>query len=273
MYDPADVPMPELKPGELDSKPPLQKLFRDERRGHYLKDEKLLRQIRAVYYGMITEIDDHLGRLFKEMEILGLFDNTLIIFTSDHGEYLGDHGMIEKELFYEQAIKVPMIMHWPRHIRPNTHIHEFVESIDILPTCMEAAGIPIPDALEGFSLFPLIRGEAVNWRQEVYAEWDYRYYHVRNKLELQPHQCRAVMIRDRKWKYIHYTDQPCELYDLENDPDEFFNLANDPRHFETAINLKERILNWRLRTEDSKPDADLTFATYLRNPWEGGTNN
>jgi choline-sulfatase len=272
MYNPADVIMPDLQPGELDSKPPLQKLFREERRGQFLQDEKLLRQIRAVYYGMITQIDDHLGRLYQEMDKMGLLDNTLIVFTSDHGEYLGEHYMVEKELFYEQAIKVPMIMRWPSIIPRNTVVHDFVESIDILPTCMDAAGITVPGAIEGYSLFPLIRGEAVDWRQEVFAEWDYQYYHVRRQLGLQPKQCRAIMVRNRKWKYVHYTDQPCELYDLENDPNEFINLCDNPSHYSTVVHLKERILNWRLRSEDSEPGVDLTFATYLRNPWKEDSN-
>src|SRR5690606_7351647 len=104
MYDPAQVPMPKLLPGELERKPPLQILFRNERRGNFLEDENLLRHIRSAYYGMITQLDAHLGRLFAELDRLGMRERTLIVFTSDHGEYLGDHYMIEKELFYEQAI-------------------------------------------------------------------------------------------------------------------------------------------------------------------------
>ncbi len=267
MYDPRDVPMPKRYPGELDAKPPLQKLFSKERRGNFLEDEKLLRQVRAVYYGMITQLDDHLGRLFGELDARGLTDNTLIVFTSDHGEYMGDHHMVEKELFYEQAIHVPLIMSLPGRIPESAVIEPFVETVDLLPTFMEAAGLPVPAAADGRSLFPLIDGTASSWRQEVFAEWDFQYYHVRRQLGLRPDQCKAIMIRNLRWKYVHYSDQPCELYDLENDPDEFRNLVDDPAHMEVRIGLLRQILDWRMRSEDKLPEVDLTFASYLRDPW------
>ncbi|QJD84986.1 sulfatase-like hydrolase/transferase [Cohnella herbarum] len=267
MYDPKDVPMPRLMPDELKSKPPLQKLFREERRGNFLEDERLLRQIRAVYYGMITQLDDHMGRLLEELKQLGIRDNTLIIFTSDHGEYMGDHYMVEKELFYEQAIHVPLMVSLPGRIKPGTVTESFVETVDLLPTCMEAAGLPIPQAVDGRSLFPLLDGTAASWRQEVFAEWDFQYYHARRQLGLNPDQCKAVMVRNKRWKYVHYSDQPCELYDLENDSDEFNNLADDPQNRSLVHELQLKILDWRLRTEDKSPEVDLTFASYLRDPW------
>jgi arylsulfatase A-like enzyme len=267
MYDPQQVPMPKRMVDELDSKPPLQKLFSNERRGNFLEDENLLRQIRAVYYGMITQLDDHIGRLLAELDARGLRENTMIVFTSDHGEYMGDHHMVEKELFYEQAIHVPLIMSMPGRIPPGLVIDSFVETVDFLPTCMEAAELAVPRAVDGRSVFPLIDGTAQSWRQEVFAEWDFQYYHVRGQLGLNPEQCKAVMVRNRRWKYIHYSDQPCELYDLENDPDEFRNLAEDPYYREVRDELLKCILDWRLRSEDKTPEVDLTFASYLRDPW------
>lgn len=269
MYRPDEVPMPQLLENELDEKPPLQKLFREERRGNFLDDEKLLRQIRAVYYGMITQIDDHLGRLFEEMERMGLMGNTLIVFTSDHGEYLGDHYMVEKELFYEQAIHVPLILHLPGVIPKNTVNRDFIESVDILPTCLDAANLAIPNAVMGSSLLPLLYGEEVSWRQEVFAEWDFQYYHSRKRLQLKPQVCKATMVRSKAWKYVHYSDQPCELYHLTQDPAEFYNLADRPECKEKVEEMRLKILNWRMRTEDTEPEIDYTFATYLRDPWEG----
>lgn len=268
MYDPDEVPMPQRKNGELDGKPPLQRLFREERRGAFVDDERRLRRVRSAYYGMITQLDDHLGRLFDEMERLGVLDNTLIVFTSDHGEYLGDHGMIEKELFYEQAIHVPCILKLPGVVPANRQVGELVESIDLLPTLLEAAGLPIPPAVQGRSLLPLIRGTAAEWRREVFAEWDFQYYHSRRLLGLAPEQCRAIMIRDERWKYVHYSDQPCELYDLEEDPGEFENVADRPEQRDRVEAMLRRILEWRMRTEDPMPEIDLTFATYLRDPWK-----
>jgi arylsulfatase A-like enzyme len=268
MYDPGEVPMPERDPLELERKPPMQKLFREERRGNFLDDEAKLRQIRAVYYGMITQLDNHLGRLLEELRRLGQLDHTLIVFTSDHGEYLGDHGLVEKELFYEQAIKVPLIVSLPGIVPEGVSFNEFVESIDLLPTCLQAADIPIPNAMDGKSLLPLMNGTAKEWRREVYAEWDFQYYYVRKQLGLQPNQCKAIMVRDERWKYVHYSDQPCELYDLAQDIAEQHNLAEHPQYAEKINELRDRILQWRMNTEDQTPDVDLTFATYLRNPWK-----
>ncbi|MFD0678629.1 MULTISPECIES: sulfatase-like hydrolase/transferase [unclassified Paenibacillus] len=268
MYDPKEVPMPKLKERELEHKPPIQELFRNERRGNFLEDEDRLRRVRAAYYGMITQLDDHLGRLFEEMRRMGVLENTLIVFTSDHGEYLGDHHMIEKELFYEQAVHVPLILKLPGTIPQNRAISEFAEAVDLLPTLLELAGIPLPNAVQGTSLLPLVNGTARDWKREVFAEWDFQYYHCRKQLGLAPHQCKATMIRDDNWKYVHYSNQPCELYDLTADPDEFCNLAEQPQYKERIEAMRSRILNWRLRTEDPVPEVDLTFASYLRDPWE-----
>ncbi len=267
MYDPSEVPMPQLMDNELDMKPALQNLFREERRGNFLSDETLLRQVRAVYYGMITQIDDHLGRLFNEMKQMGIMENTLIVFISDHGEYLGDHHMVEKELFYDQAVHVPLILHLPGVVPRGMVDRNFAEAVDILPTCLDAAKLSIPNGVTGRSLLPLINGETTSWRQEVFAEWDFQYYHFRKYLHLQPQQCKAIMVRNQEWKYVHYSDQPCELYNLIEDPNEFRNLADDPSFREKAEEMRVKILNWRMHTEDKDPEMDYTFATYLRNPW------
>ncbi len=268
MYDPEKVPMPKLNKDELLHKPPLQKIFREERRGNYVADEALLKKIRAVYYGMITQLDTHLGRLFNYMKQIGVLDNTLIVFTSDHGEYLGDHHMIEKELFYEQAIHVPLVMRLPDLIPAQHQVSEFIELIDILPTLMDACQFNIPPAIEGQSFIPLLKGETVECKKEVYAEWDFQYYHCRHQLELKADECKAIMVRNERWKYVHYNHQPCELYDMLNDPDEFYNLAENRHYQEVVRELQLNILNWRMRKEDKEPQADLTFATYLRNPWQ-----
>ena len=268
MYDPQTVPMPLLQEDELEHKPPLQKLFREERRGNFLEDQTLLRQIRAVYFGMITEVDHHIGRLTAELMRLGLIENTLIVFTSDHGEYLGDHYMVEKELFYDQAIHVPLILSLPRVIPSGEVVEELVESIDILPTCLEISNITVPPCIQGRSLLPLFHGVTHDWRQAVFAEWDFQYYHCREQLGLAPEQCKAIMIRDLEWKYVHYTDQPCELYRLTEDPNEFVNLADHGDYQGVVQEMRARILNWRMHTEEKEPEIDLTYATYLRNPWE-----
>ena len=144
MYDPADSPAPNRSPEELERPHPFHVPFRIERGGVAYDDEEVWRQRRATYYGLITEIDDHLGRLFGFMKDRGLWEDTLIVFTSDHGEYVGDHWMFEKELFYDEAYNVPFIVRDPRSCADATRgrtMDAFVESLDVLPTCLDVCGL------------------------------------------------------------------------------------------------------------------------------------
>ena len=160
MYDPAASPQPNRIPEELDNPHPFHIPYRTERKSVPFDEEHVWRQRRATYYGLITEIDDHLGRLFAYMKENGLWENTLILFTSDHGEYVGDHWMFEKELFYDEAYNVPFIVRDPRaeaDITRGTMCDDFVESLDAVPTFLEACGQEIPEAVHGRSLVPVIQ--------------------------------------------------------------------------------------------------------------------
>lgn len=261
MYDPASVPVPVRDPEEIHNGHPLLAPFREERRSIPLDREEVWRQMRATYYGLITQIDDHLGKLFEFLEQRGRLDDTLIIFTSDHGEYMGDHWLFEKELFYEQAVRVPLIVYDPSAEADPTRgslDSRFVESIDILPTCLDAFNLRVPRYVQGRSILPLVRAEGVHdWRDAVFGDWDFRFYQASEKLALTPEQCRAWMVRDERFKYVHFNGLPAMLFDLQHDPDELNNLAADEHYKELVQHYQLRLLEWRQSTEDNSRGALL----------------
>lgn len=254
-YDPSSVPPPVREPDELGAHPLLQP-FREERRSLPLDEEAVWRQFRATYYGLITQLDDELGRLWKFLEDRSLFDDTMVIFTSDHGEYLGDHWLFEKELFYEQATRVPLIVFDPHPDADVTRgrvIDSFVESVDVLPTILESLdGRPKP-WVQGRSLLGLLRNtNPMSWRDAAHGEWDFRFYQTGVRLRLAPDQCRGWMIRDGHFKYIHYNALPDQLFDVADDPDELVDLARDHGYANAKLEYACRLIDWRQTTEDNR---------------------
>ena len=276
MYDPAAVPAPNRSPAELEHPHPLHIPYRTERKGTEWDEERVWRQRRATYYGLITEIDDHLGRLFGWMKSRGLWEKTLICFVSDHGTYLGDHWTYQKEFFYDEAYRVPLILCDPRPDadgRRGVVEEGFVESIDLLPTLLEAAGTPVNPAIQGRSLVPFLHGSGpAEWRTEVYADWDFRFYWTPKVLGLSPDKCRAWMVRDRDFKFWHFNGLPDVLFDLQRDPWERENLAEDSAHREVVQRYLLKLIDWRMSTED----VSRVAWTYERrpnfgpNPWPDG---
>ena len=189
--------------------------------------------VMPAYMGLIKQIDDHLGRLFQWLDDTGRADDTMIVVTSDHGDYLGDHWLGEKELFHECSVRVPLIVYDPRPEADSTRgtaTSAMVEAIDLVPTFVEAVGeTPAYHRLEGTSLAPLLHGPTPkDWRQAVFSEIDYAFYDARATLGSGIDNSRGYMIRTERWKYVHFTGFPPQLFDLENDPDEFCDLGRDP---------------------------------------------
>ncbi|MEM6464352.1 MAG: alkaline phosphatase family protein [Pseudomonadota bacterium] len=216
--------------------------------------------VMPAYMGLIKQIDDHLGRVFAYLDESGKANETMIVMTSDHGDYLGDHWLGEKELFHEVSVRVPLIILDPRPSADASRgkaSSALVEAIDLVPTFLEAAGAPLPEhRLEGLSLAPLLQGRTpAEWRTAVFSEIDYAFYEARNTLDVDVDGARGYMIRTDRWKYVHFKGFQPQLFDLENDPDEFVDLGRKPEYQQIRNDLKEILFD---RLLDRKNRVTMT---------------
>ena len=206
------------------------------------------RQIRATYWGMVSEVDSQIGRLVSGLKAAGEWDNTLFVLTSDHGEMMGDHWTLGKFGFHDQAYHVPLIVRDPS--RPEGHgacISTFSENVDIFPTIIEAAGLAAPVHLDGASLVPALEGRPEP-RDAAFWEYDFREVATgvaQARLGVPMDACNMAVVRTARWKYVHFTALPPLLFDLENDPAELVNRAEDPACASIRIEMAERLLAWR----------------------------
>ncbi|MGB1253160.1 MAG: sulfatase-like hydrolase/transferase, partial [Candidatus Promineifilaceae bacterium] len=202
-----------------------------------------------AYMGLIKQVDDHIGRLLTWMRETGLIENTMIVFTSDHGDYLGDHWLLDKYWFHEESVRVPLIIYDPTSQADATRgtvSDELVESIDIVPTIIEFAGGTVnPQRLEGRSLLPLLHGNVpTDWRRFVISEEDFSPLTVRFHLDLPVEDARATMLRTKRWKYILHERFRSELYDMDNDPQERNDLGEHPDYESVRRDLHEQLFGW-----------------------------
>ncbi len=197
-----------------------------------------------TFYRLITRADRALGRIMAAVEEAGLDDDTVIIFSSDHGSMLGAHGLVGKWIMYEESIRVPLIIRDPRlpgKLR-GRRCTEMVLSIDLAPTMLALAGVPIPESMQGRDLMPLLHDQPVSWRDDWYYEHVYNTRPPRRPIA----QCEGV--RTKRWKYIRYPENepPYEqLFDLDGDPREEHNLVSDPAHAPTVSQLRGRCDEYR----------------------------
>ncbi len=233
---------------------PVYGAFMDLRVSKAFARDEVREAVIPVYMGLIKQIDDQLGRLFAFMQKQGLLDSTLIIFTSDHGDYLGDHWMGEKDLFHEPSVKVPLIICDPSpaaNATRGTACEALVEAIDLAPTFLEALGADPAEQshrLEGRSLMPLLTGNApASWRAFTFSEYDYSILPVAVKLGVEPCNARLFMVADQRWKLIHAPGFRPMLYDLETDPNEFRDLGADPASASERRRLMAALDAWGLR--------------------------
>ncbi len=249
MYSPNQCTPVRRDPRELDNAHPVVTAYRRLDESVAFARDEVVRAVKPTYMGLVKQIDDHLGRLFRAMEADGRMDDTLILFTSDHGDFLGDHYLGEKELFYEEALRVPFIVYDPdpaADVTRGTVDERFVESIDVVPSFLEALGVAVPShIIEGRSLLPLLRGgPVVAWRDAVFSELDYAFRKARHFLGRGPQECRAHMIREERWKYVEWQGFRPQLFDLDADPDEFNDLGADPAFEAVRAGLRDRLLAW-----------------------------
>ena len=217
------------------------------------------REIRAVYLGLVTEVDAAIGRLIDGLKSSGQYDDTLIVVTADHGEMLGDHRLWGKMCFYEPAFHVPLIIRDPRRRDTAGRVVEaFTESIDIAPTLLDWLGEAPPLGFDGRSLLPFLDGEAPeDWRDYAFAELDLgdpeRPTVWQERLNLPLSRCNLAILREERFKYVHVNGGlPPLLFDMIDDPFETRNLAGDPAFASELSRLARRMLDHRMTHADHR---------------------
>ena len=218
------MPLPLFQPEEMESQLKFRNVDHQTREPRSPHDYDARRMV-AAYYAEIELIDDQVARMIETLESTGQRENTIIIFTSDHGEMLGDHGLLFKGCrFYEGAVHIPLIISWPGQFQRGLHSGALVELTDIVPTLLEVNNMPIPEYVRGKSLLPILNGGSSPDHHRDFVRCE---YHA--ALGRMPNASHANMIFDGRHKLVIYHGQEVgELYDLQEDPNEFRNLWDDP---------------------------------------------
>ncbi len=213
-------------------------------------------QLQATYWGNLAEVDAQLGRLLDVVDAAGQADETLVVLTSDHGEQLGDHWLLQKLGFFEASYHVPLIVAGPgvADAAVGRVVDEhFTESVDVMPTILERCGVPVPSQCAGESLQPFLDGGVPErWREAAHWEWDFRdaAVHAPPDAGLTLENCVLAVHRERGRKYVHFAGLPPAFYDLDADPGELHNLAGNPARQAEVLECAQRLLSWRLSSDD-----------------------
>jgi arylsulfatase A-like enzyme len=198
------------------------------------------------YLACIASVDDNVGRLLDYLDETGLLKNTIVVYCSDQGFYLGEHGWFDKRFMYEESQRTPLLVRWPGKIQPGSRCEEMVLNLDFAETFLDAAGVPIPGEMQGESLLPLMMGEKPDtWRDAIY----YHYYEYPAVHMVKRH----YGIRTERYKLIHfyYDVDEWELYDLQEDPNEMNNLYRKEGYDEITADLKAKLEELREQYRDS----------------------
>ena len=252
MYGRNNVPAARRADIEREDAHPVYAAFMGNKIAEAFQQDDVRQKVIPAYMGLIKQCDDQLGRVLDHLEATGLMSETMIVLTSDHGDYLGDHWLGEKDLFHEPSVKVPLIVYDPRpeaNATRGTVCEALVEAIDLAPTFVEAAGGTIPDhILEGRSLLPWLRGQTPDWREVAISEYDYAVTPMRDVVGVTSRDARLFMAFDGRFKLIHAEGgfRPM-LFDLETDPDEFHDLAKADGHQAEIARLYDHLARWGRR--------------------------
>ena len=264
MFGANHVPPPNRHDVERDNTNPVFQAYQDNKIAAAFQREDVRQKVIPAYMGLIKQCDDQLGRLLDHLEATGQIDDTMIVLTSDHGDYLGDHWLGEKDLFHEPSVKIPMIIYDPRAQADTTRgtvCDALVESIDLAATFVDAAGGDVPDhIIEGRSLMPWLNGETPEWRDYVISEYDYSVTPQAIKLGVEPRDARLFMVFDGRHKLMHAEGgfRPM-LFDLQTDPNEFHDLAKDDQHQAVIDKMYGYLAEWgrRMSQRVTKSEDDI----------------
>ena len=251
LFGAEDVQAPQRADAERESPHPVMHGYQQTAPSLNFSRDDVRLTVVPTYMGLIRQLDDELGRLFAFLEKSGIDRHTLIVFTSDHGDYLGDHWLGEKELFHDTVVKVPLIVVDPSDdmdATRGTTVDALVESIDIVPTILDRLGLPdAPQWLEGRSLAQWLRGAGSgDERQAVFSENSYAFRDaVRLPLGRGVQSCAMTMVRTKDWKLVHYDGLASQLFDLGNDPHELDDLGRCPSHAARREELLSVLFDWQ----------------------------
>ena len=224
--------------------------------GFDLRTEAGWRGVRARYCGNVTLIDRSVGTILKALEESGRAEDTIVVFTSDHGEMVGDHGILGKTVLYEESVRVPLLIRVPGKDSKQNRIDGNISHIDLVPTLLDLMDEPVPDHLQGTSRVNVMDGSASLADNDVFIEWNGADGHPRpGEAEVNPGMSapwRTVISSDR-WKLNLSTRDTCELFDLNTDPYEQTNRFTDPAVQDRVTDLKSRILSWQQSVDDTVP--------------------
>ena len=275
MYGPEHVIPVNRSDDELVDMHPVYANYVNNRVGQSFSRDEVLEHTIPSYMGLIKQCDDQMGRLFDYLKSRGLWDNTLIVLTSDHGGYLGDHWMGEKDLFHDCSAKIPLIIRDPSaqaEAARGTECDALVESIDLAPTFLDVIGAEArPHILEGASLMPFLHGSMpTKWRDYVISENDYGISPGNATLAEQVDDPRQYMVANTRWKYIYAEGFRPMLFDLENDPSELNDLGTSAEHEPIRQKMFEALSAWarRLSQRTTMSPADV-IAERKRSPARG----
>ncbi|QYZ69345.1 alkaline phosphatase family protein [Neotabrizicola shimadae] len=253
LYGPDDVVPPVRDMAERDDPHPVFNAFMNNQPGQAFSRDDVRLSVIPAYMGLVAQCDDQFGKLLDYLQASGRMDDTMIVLTSDHGDYLGDHWMGEKDLFHDPSVRIPLIVYDPRPEADRTRgtvCDALVEAIDLAPTFVEAmGGVPPAHVLEGRSLAPFLHGEPVTgWREAVFSEYDYSAMALAGNLGLGPNEARLFMVFDGRYKFIHAEGgfRPM-LFDLETDPQELVDLGKLPGHEAEIERLERMLFDWARR--------------------------
>jgi choline-sulfatase len=269
MYNDITVKLPRKETRENILKLPqhvtrviLRNEYRKNRKAPFDMDREELQWLYRSYYGTVSHIDDEVGQILKTLQETGLAEDTIVIFTSDHGDQLLEHGTLDKSVFFESSVRIPFMIKFPNHIKPGRYDH-LVMTIDVLPTLFNLLGRAEPYQCHGQSLLPLIGKSDKNYeaRDLVYCEHNIPevflnlFNFEKGKGVMGIRHPDGKMIRSKRWKYNYYPPSQQELYDLENDPDEYQNLADDPACQTVVAEMKGRLLDWLITATETEQIA------------------
>ncbi len=266
MYDPRTLPLPKRQAGTQQEdavhpfiaaqrlRPPMEAMVKGCDGQIDSRNDDDVRLLRALYLGLASEVDAHVGRIMSFLKETGQYEDTLIVFMADHGEMLGDHHLWGKSHVYDPAYRIPLIIRDPYN--PAQHgqrVSEFSESVDIAPTILDLSGRNPPPGMDGHSLRPFLEGVAPeNWRDCVHLELDFGEPDVptaaQTLLGLDLRECNLAILRCDDFKLVHFNaGLPPLLFDMRADPDEMRNLADEPAYADTLLKMTRKLLSHRMK--------------------------